>query len=238
MKNILEICQDVASIACVQLPVTLFGNTSQNEQIFLSVAKDALSGLLRYGDWQELTKDGVLKTKKGRTDYLISEFCPDFYQLLNNTVYIKDSNEKVIGAITPEQWQREKFFHDDSGEVKFKIQNSMLRFLSPPPEGTKILFQYRSSVVAYDFGMFSEKSEITANTDIPIFDEYLVKLAIRWRLQSRNGQSYQEEYAEYEKECRKRFGSGLAAKDINLANGLCRFCNDSEGVIINVKPRN
>ena len=235
MKNILEICKDVANIACVQPPNTLFGATGQNEQIFLSVAKDALSGLMRYGDWQELTKDGILITKKGKSDYIISDFCPDFYQLLNNTVYIKDASEKVIGAVTPEQWQREKYFHDSSGEIRFKIQNSMFRFLSLPPENTKIVFQYRSAIIAYDGGMFTEKTEITANTDIPVFDEYLVKLAIRWRLQSRNGQDYQEEFAEYQRECRKRFGSGLATKDINLADNNGAL---SSGVIINAKSGN
>ena len=55
MKNILQICQDVAAVVCVQAPTTLFGSTGQNEKIFLSVANDALNGLLRYGDWQELT---------------------------------------------------------------------------------------------------------------------------------------------------------------------------------------
>ena len=223
MKNILEICQDAANLACVQPPKTLFGSGSQNEQIFLSVAKDALNGLLRYGDWQELTKDGELVTMKGKTDYLIKAFCPDFFQLLNNTVYIKDSRERVIGSIRPEQWQREKYLHDESNTVKFKIQNSMFRFLEPPPEGIKIVFQYRSAAVVYDGGLFTEKTDITADTDIPVFDEYLVKLAIRWRLQARNGHAYQEEYDEYEKECRKRYGSGLAAGDIRLGGGenLC-----------------
>ena len=136
--------------------------------------------------------------------------------MLNNTVYIKDAKEKIIGAIRPEQWQHEKYFHSEDNTVKFKIQNSMFRFLTPPPDGIKIVFQYRSSVIAYEEGMFTEKTEITKDTDIPVFDEYLVKLAIRWRLQSRNGLSYQEEFQEYEKECRKRFGSSIASKDIYL----------------------
>lgn len=216
MKSILEICKDVASLACVQAPQSLFGSNSQNDKIFLSVAKDALNGLLRFGDWQELTKDGELKTVKGKTDYLIKAFCPDFFQLLNNTVYIKDVNEKVIGAITPEQWQREKFLCDTSNKIKFKIQNSMFRFLTPPPDGIKIVFQYRSAVVAFDKGLFVEKTEITKDSDIPLFDEYLVKLAIRWRLQARNGQAYQEEFNEYEKECRKRLGAGNAGENIFL----------------------
>ena len=108
MKSILQICKDVANVVCIQEPITLFGNIGQNEKIFLSVANDALNGLLRYGDWQELTKDGVLRTIGGKRDYPIADFCPDFYQLLNNTVYIKDKAEKLIGAITPEQWQKEK----------------------------------------------------------------------------------------------------------------------------------
>ena len=46
-----------------------------------------------------------------------------------------------------------------------------------------------------------------------------------------------EEYAEYEKECRKRFGSSLAAKDINLAAGGFGEKFDA-GVIIHGKSDN
>ena len=236
MKNILQICQDVAAVACVQAPQTLFGSGGQNEKIFLSVATDALNGLLRYGDWQELTKDGVLITYEGKTDYPIASFCPDFYRLLNNTVYIKDSAEKIIGAVTPEQWQKEKYFHDTSGNVKFKIQNSMFRFLTPPPADVKIMFQYRSAVIVYDGKTFNEKTSLSSDTDIPIFDEYLVKLAVRWRLQARNGQNYAEEYAEYERECRKKLGSSLATKDICLS-GENQIDGTNGGVIVYGKAK-
>ena len=232
MKSILEICQDVADVACVQAPKTLFDRSSQNARIFLSVAKDALNGLLRMGDWQELTKDGCLVTIKCKKDYLIKTFCPDFFQLLNNTVYIKNAEEKVIGAIRPEQWQREKFFGDAGSGIKFKIQNSMFRFLQEPPEGLKIVFQYRSANIVFENGMFSEKTEITKDSDIPVFDEYLVKLAIRWRLQARNGLDYSEEFLEYQQECRKRFGAGLASQDIVLSGNEKTL---SDGGIVYVK---
>ena len=109
MKNILKICQEAADLTATQKPTDLFSGSSQQEAIFLSVAKDTLDSLLRYGDWQELTKEGKLCTTCHQSNYLISDFCPDFYSLLNNTVYIKDSSEKVIGAITPEEWMKEKY---------------------------------------------------------------------------------------------------------------------------------
>lgn len=235
MKSILEICQDAANLACIQAPATLFDESSQNSKIFLSVARDALNGLLRVGDWQELTKDGCLVTMKGKKDYFIKAFCPDFFQLLNNTVFIKDNDEKIIGSIRPEQWQKEKFFGDSNSGIKFKIQNSMFRFLQEPPEGVKIVFQYRSANVVFDSGMFVEKTEITKDDDVPVFDEYLVKLAVRWRLQERNGQSYEEEFAEYQRECRKCFGAGLSTRDISLCGEAKNF---SDGGIVYVGSKN
>lgn len=237
MKNILEICREAASLVAAQKPEDLFNEDSQQEAVFLSVAKDTLDSLLRYGDWQELTKEGVLRTSGGRSAYIIKQFCPDFYSILNNTVYIKDSAEKVIGAITPQDWMREKYFNCPNVDLKFKIQNGMLKFLTPPPDGIKIVFQYRSSNIVFDAANgYEEKSELTKNTDIPIFDEFLVKKGIVWRWNRRNGMPYEEEFNEYEREVKAKFGGGLATQDINLAGNV--FCSAENGVIINAAKSN
>lgn len=229
MKTILEICREVADLAAVKRPNDLFDAHSQSESIFLSVAKSALDSMLRYGDWQELTKEGCLITVGGKTSYLIYDFVPDFYCLLNNTIFIKDGYERVIGAITPEQWMHDKYFCCAGTDVKFIIQNGRFMFLNEPPCGIKIVFQYRSNNIVWDFNTLEEKNVLSANTDVPIFDEYLVKLNILWRWLKRSGLDYTEEFNEYERELKKRFGTGLATKNINLA------ANQPEegGVIIN-----
>ncbi|MBO6281499.1 MAG: hypothetical protein J6N49_03090 [Alphaproteobacteria bacterium] len=229
MKTILDICREVADLAAVKRPNDLFNGNSQSESIFLSVAKSALDSMLRYGDWQELTKEGCLITVTGKNSYPIHEFAPDFYCLLNNTIFIKDSHERVIGSITPEQWMREKYFYNAGTDVKFVIQNGRFVFLEEPVCGLKIVFQYRSNNIVWDFNTFEEKNVLTANTDVPIFDEYLVKLNILWRWLKRSGLDYTEEFNEYEREVKKRFGSGLATRDIHLA------CSSEleGGVIIN-----
>lgn len=231
MKTILEICREVADLAAVKRPENLFNSTSQQENIFLSVAKSTLDSLLRYGNWEALTKEGCLITTGCQNSYPIADFAPDFYCLLNNTVYIKDMQERVIGAITPEQWMKEKYFYSSSNNVKFKIQNGRFVFLNPPAQELKIVFQYRSNNIVWDYKTLEEKNTLSANTDVPIFDEYLVKLGVLWRWLKRSGLDYSEEFDEYERELRKRFGTELATRDIRLGAVKDEI---GEGVNINV----
>ncbi len=233
MKTILEICREVADLAAVKRPDDLFNTASQQESIFLSVAKSTLDSLLRYGDWQELTKEGCLNTYGGQNRYLIRNIAPDFYCLLDNTIFIKDRQERVIGAITPQQWMKEKYFCSPANNLKFKIQNGRFVFLASPPAGMKIVFQYRANHIVWDFNTMEEKSTLSANTDIPIFDEYLVKLGILWRWLKRNGLDYTEEFNEYERELKKRFGAEHAAADIKLAGGVTADEETGYGIQIN-----
>lgn len=228
MVNILEICQEVADICATQRPTDLFSK-DQHNSIFLSVAKTELNSLMRYGDWQDLTKEATLRTVCGITDYPIDSIVSDFYCILNNTIYIKDQ-EKVIGAITAEEWSKQRYFSSTSADVQFKIQNDCIKFLKKPAGGLKVLFQYRSNAVCIDQDTNEEKSTITKNTDKPIFDRYVVQLGITWRFLKRNGMDYTEEYNEYQKELKKRFGTSLAKRDINLASTF----DDLDGELANV----
>ena len=234
MKSILEICQEVADLAATKRPQDLFNSNSLQDAIFLSTAKSALDSLLRYGDWPELTKEAVLRTSGKKDKYFMEEVCPDFYSILNNTIYIKDGNEKLIGSITPQEWMREKYFNEASSGTKFIIQNGMIKFLVTPQDDIKIVFQYRSNTVCLDGANgYTEKNSISKNTDIPVFDEYLVKLGILWRWLKRNGMDYAEEYNEYEREIKKKFASSLSIKDINL--GISNEDVASRGVSIYAK---
>lgn len=233
MKSILTICQEAADLAAVKRPDSLFSSSSMSDGIFLSVARSALDSLLRYGDWPELTKEAEFITNPRQKNYPLAEICSDFYAMLPNTIYIKDSAEKIIGAINPEVWMRSKYFYDDNGLVKFKLQNGMLKFLNLPSAPIKIVFQYRADTICYAADTYQEKSILTSDTDIPVFDEYLVKLGVLWRWLKRSGLDYAEEYAEYENEIKKKYSANNVAQDIALD---CYTIDPLEqGVKINVK---
>ena len=232
MTSILEIAQDAADICAVQRPTNLFNSTVQNDQLFASVVKSTLDSLMRHANWQAITRDASFQTYDGTRDYLIDNIVPDFHSLVNGTLYIKDDMRFVIGAISEELWAREKQFHVPEIDVLFKIQNGKIKFLKDVGCMT-FHFTYKSNAVCYDAKTEEPKSQITANTDIPVFDAYLVKLGIIWRWLKRSGLDYAEEYNEYQKELNKSFAETKAAGDIHLNSGTNLF-DDGDGVIVDV----
>lgn len=233
MKSILTICQEVADLAAVKRPESLFSTRSMSDNIFLSVARSTLDSLLRYGDWPELTKEAIILTNPRQKNYPLSDICDDFYAMLPNTIYIKDIREKIIGSINPEDWMQSKYFYDAENLVKFKLSNGVIKFLNLPEYPIKIVFQYRADTVCLASRTLQEKSSLDADTDIPVFDDYLVKLGILWRWLKRSGLDYGEEYAEYISELKKKFAAQNVAPDILLGDNSGDIF--SKGVKLNVK---
>lgn len=232
--NILEIAQDAADICAVARPTDLFNQSSQNDQLFASVVKSTLSSLMRHAEWQTLTREGSLYTTDGVKDYLIANTAPDFYALVNGTMYIKDNIRSVIGAITEEKWRKLKQYHLPEIDLMFKVQNNMFRFVKNPG-CLELKFTYKSNAVCFDAKTGEPKSQITANTDIPVFDEYLVKLGIIWRWNKRTGLDYAEEYNEYQRELNKSYAESKAVGDINLGYTYGIFDDPNGGVIVDAK---
>jgi len=217
MNNILEICQEVADMTATQRPDDLFDKNVLHDAIFLSVAKSELDSLMRYGDWQELIKQGRFETIENKAFYPFDEVVGDFYALIHNTVYIQNEGKQAIGAITPEKWMKTLNSNPHQEEINFRIENNGLRFMGKPKAGLKVVFLYRSNAICIDAKTREPKCVLSKNTDIPVFDKYLVKLGIVWRLNKRNGMDYEEEYNEYQKELKKQFGRELGTQDIRLA---------------------
>lgn len=231
MSGILTIAQEAADICAVQRPTDLFSNASQNNILFASVVKSTLSSLMRHADWQCLIREAVLHTTAGRTDYVIGQIAPDFYSLVHESFYIEDSSRRIIGAISQAQWAKEKQFHCPEIDVLFKIENNMIRFAKDPGE-IFVRFAYKSKAVCVDAATGTAKDEMTANTDVPVFDEYLVKLGIIWRFQKRSGLDYAEEYNEYIRELNKSHAASSALADICLCDAGDVFECVNGGVIV------
>ena len=205
MKTILEICREVADIAGVERPDNLWGDENKNDY-WLGIVLLELNSLLSY-NWRELIKEYEIKPysceKKLWKDIIING---DYLCLVHNTIYIKDNQNRVIGAIPYKKWKNNRKCVSEG--VAFRINDNSIRIIDFK-KGVKILFQYKSKSIVWNWNTFEEQSVLNSNDNVPIFDEYLVKLGVLWRWEKAHCQDYSESYSEYQRELKKRLGERL-----------------------------
>ena len=234
--NILQIAKSAANMCAVQEPTTLVNPTTQNDQLFASVVQSTLDSLMRSCDWQTLEREAVLYTNDGQKNYALDSIAPDIYSIISGCLWDKGSMRSVIGGMTQESWRQHKQYHIPVVDIYFKIQNNQIMFLKNPG-CLEIRFGYRSNAVVVDQKTAEPKTSITKDTDVPVFDEYLVKLGIIWRWLKRSGMDYAEEYDEYVHELNKSYALAKAPGEINLAHVEGEITLN-EGIIADVYAEN
>lgn len=234
--NILQIAKSAANMCAVQEPTTLVNPTTQNDQLFASVVQSTLDSLMRSCDWQTLEREAVLYTNDGQKNYALDSIAPDIYSIISGSLWDKGSMRSVIGGMTQESWRQHKQYHIPVVDIYFKIQNNQIMFLKNPG-CLEIRFGYRSNAVVVDQKTAEPKTSITKDTDVPVFDEYLVKLGIIWRWLKRSGMDYAEEYDEYVHELNKSYALAKAPGEINLAHVEGEITLN-EGIIADVYAEN
>ena len=236
MTNILDIAKSAANMCAVQEPATLVNPTTQNDQLFASVVQSTLDSLMRSCDWQTLEREAVLYTNDGQKNYALDTIAPDIYSIISGSLWDKGSMRSVIGGMTQESWRQHKQYHIPVVDIYFKIQNNQIMFLKNPG-CLEIRFAYRSNAVVIDQKTAEPKTSITKDSDVPVFDEYLVKLGIVWRWLKRSGMDYAEEYDEYVHELNKSYALAKAPGEINLAHVEGEITLN-EGIIADVYAEN
>ena len=221
--SILSIAQETAALVGCQVPTTLFNSTNSQSILFLSLMKDTLESLKRFGVWQETLKTASFFTIEGKASYAFCEVVDDFFRLVPDTLVFKDEGKKLTGSLSISQVAEEEIL--SLAGHSFFIKEGAIHFLTPPPVGSEIVFHYTSAHVVREVQQTApgiqtvvEKPEPTKDSDTPLFDAYLVKLGLIWRWYKRNALAYQEELAEYEKELKKTFSAGKGVKNIQLAS--------------------
>ncbi len=218
--NILALAREAAAVVSTDQPDTLFDKHNAQSQLFLSLLNDSLESLKRFGDWQQLQKEGSFFILESCFTYPLEEIAPDFFSLVPDTIYIKDSREKIIGSISAEEFSKSKVFKTSTGDVEFYLKGNAFYFTALPKTGSRIVFHYRTNHTVKEErplnGEWIFKPRPTKDSDLPLFDPYLLKLSLIWRWYKRNSFAYEEEYQEYLSEVKKAFSNGLALKNISL----------------------
>ena len=201
--SLLSICQDILNeTKSSSIPAIIIGNNDDVAKQILQAVKNSITELSRGYQWQELQKEYTFTSVISQANYSLPS---DFDRLVNDTFWNQDQHRALIGATTAETWRILK----DSAtlgvgvEEFYRIRNNEIVIHQTPTVAENYVFEYITKNIVKS-STNTPQTGFLADTDIPVIDEYIVKLDTTWRWLKNNGRAYAEEKITAEKAIAER----------------------------------
>ncbi len=193
--SLLSVCHDVADVVGVTRPLSIVSSTDQLARQMLGLAKETLEELSLM-DWPILSFSYTVPTVVDQVAY---DLPPDYEHEIGDTLYSKSRYEFVRGSLTPGDWARQRNALPDLGRLRFRIYGlpPKLNMMPTPTLVEDLVFEYKTKnrVIHLDTTLGFDYS---ADSDVSIVPEELVKKGLKWRLRRAKGLDYSEEFDDYE----------------------------------------
>lgn len=197
--SLLTICQNVANEIGLDEPTSIVNNNDDTAKRLLAITNAEGRRLLKLFDWQALTKEGsfttVAQEEQGAISTILSN--NDFDRFLRATMYNQAQGEKVHGSVPAQKYAYDKANGTGSLSDTFRVRGSKVLMNSAPTAGQLVTFEYISSHWVENSAGTETKSSMTEDGDVPLLDETLIELGVRWRMRQSMGFDYGDEQAEY-----------------------------------------
>ena len=165
----------------------------------LQAMRDAGRALARR-DWVCLVCEYTFTTASGTTEYPLPSN-PAWHHMMPGTAWDRTNFSKTKGNISPAAWQAEKgfglaaTFFARPWRLKADAGRERVFALVDDPAGSyEIAYEYVTDQWVLSGAVYY--ADIQADTDLPVFDDYLFEMATRWRVLKALGLPYQEEQRE------------------------------------------
>lgn len=214
--SLLSLIQAVCNTPGVGIaePSTVVNSGDVSIDELLELANQEGQELSRQHDWAVLLKEQTFSTSAAAAQ--TGAIPSDFDRFINDSIYNRTTDRKLIGPISPQQWQAIQA----NGTVSTVIQSFRIRgtdfLITPTPSaGQTIAFEYVSKNWCESSGG-TDQSAWAADTDVGLLDERLMKLGIVYRWRKKRGFSWQDAFEEYTTEWMKAAGRSGGAPTLML----------------------
>ena len=198
-QTIRQAGQAVARAVGIDPPNSFYGNSEDTAARMLQAMRDAGRALARR-DWVALVYEHSFTTASGITEYALPT-SPAWHHMLPGTAWDRTNFSKTKGNISPAAWQAEKgfglaaTFFARPWRLKADAGRERVFALVDDPGGAyDIAYEYVTDQWVQSGSVYY--ADIQADTDLPVFDDYLFEMATRWRVLKALGLPYQEEQRE------------------------------------------
>lgn len=201
--SLLSICQDILNeTKSSSIPAVIIGNNDDVAKQILQAVKNSIIELSRGYQWQELQKEYTFASVISQANYSLPS---DFDRLVNDTFWNQNQHRALIGATTAEIWRilKDSATLGVGDEEFYRIRNNEIVIHQTPTVAENYVFEYITKNIVKS-STNTPQTSFLADTDIPVIDEYIVKLDTTWRWLKNNGRAYAEEKITAEKAIAER----------------------------------
>ncbi len=227
--NFLQIAREVASVVGMKDISSLVGNPEPHARSMLTLLNRGgrILAQERGSDdqgWVVLTQEFLFTTQAGVEEYELPE---DYQQLVDGTVWDRNSYREARGALTPREWQSIKsgLIETTSITPNYRLRRSSQGtgksfFIDPVPSSSEeLVIEYTSKFWLTNSTGTEFRRKIESDTDVPLYDDDLVILDLEWRFKQSRGLSFAAELAEFEIERDRRLGKDPGPRKVYLGGG-------------------
>ncbi len=192
--TLLSVVQSAADRLGLTRPSTVISSPDENAKILLGMAQEEGKSLADRYTWQALQTEYTFSTSNGTASYALPS---GFDSLIKDTVFNRTSRRRMLGDLSPDQWQQTQASLVTMVNPAFRIRGSLF-YISPTPTSTEtIAYEYVTKNWCQSSGGTGQ-SEWAADTDVALLDEELMKLGVIWRFRAKKGFDYAEDMNTYE----------------------------------------
>lgn len=192
----LSIVQNACAELSLDSPTALFSSTNELHIQMRNLLNREVKELARRHDWTVLQTEKTFTTVAAAVQ--TSAVPSDFDHIINDTMFNRTTNRKVIGPLSAAEWQREQ-----AGPIYTSVLDAA-RFrggdilLTPTPTaGETVAYEYITNLVCTDSGGTGQTA-YAADDDLSLLPESVMELGVIWRFKKSKGFDYAEEFNSYE----------------------------------------
>jgi hypothetical protein len=197
--TLLTIVRNSADRLGLGRPSSVVSSTDPNAVALLAMAQEEGKTLARRHEWQVLQSEYTFPTAASTASYALPT---DFDRILKETVFNRTSRRRMLGDLTPAQWQETQASLVTMVNPAFRIRGNLF-LISPTPSAIEtVAYEYMTNKWCESSGGTAQ-TEWLSDTDVGKLSEDIMTLGVIWRWKRAKGLDYGEDMNSYEMEVAK-----------------------------------
>lgn len=197
--TLLSIVQDASDRLGLGRPSSVMASIDPLVVPLRGLAQEEGKTLAGRHTWQVLQTEYTFPTVNGTVSYALPT---GFGELIKDTVYNRTRRRRMVGDLSPSQWQETQASLVTMVNPAFRIRGNLFLISPTPTAAETVAYEYLSKNWCQS-SISAGQPAWVADDDTGILNEELMTLGIVWRFKASKGLDYAEAMNNYEIEVAK-----------------------------------